>query len=164
MESCITNFVQNIPSTIQEYIYQELERAGRQCVQYFYEFLMTSMAEALSQGLIVVGFKVSGLHGYWNPLLTASFFQLLIQMVAFRYPQATECCLAKMAVLRNSYVHDEEICMKLLWGFSQAGYSDVNVGIRVWCNLLLPVIKVPRFTAYVSRYICRIIDDYSLKW
>lgn len=106
---------------------------------------MSTMAESLSMGLVVVGFKI------------------LIQMIAFKYPEATECCLAKMAVLRNSFEDDENICMKLLWGFSQAGYSNVNVGIRVWCNLLAPVICVPRYSGYVCKYISRIIDEYSLK-
>lgn len=50
--------MKNIPGSIKDFIYQELERAGRQSVQYFYEYLMTSMAEALSQGLYAVGFKV----------------------------------------------------------------------------------------------------------
>lgn len=85
-------------------------------------------------------------------------------MIAFKYPEATECCLAKMAVLRNSFEDDEDTCMKLLWGFSQAGYSDINVGIRVWCNLLTPIISVPRYSGYVCRYIHRIIDECSLKW
>lgn len=58
MESCISNYVKNIPASIKDFIYRELERAGRQSVQYFYEHLMTTMAEALSQGLFVVGFKV----------------------------------------------------------------------------------------------------------
>lgn len=145
-EFCIRNYVDNIPTAIKEFIYRELERAGQQTVQYFYEYLMTTMAEALSNGLFVIGFK------------------LLIQMVSFKYPHATECCLAKMAVLRNSFEDDENVCMKLLWGFSQAGYKDVNVGIRIWCNLLTPVIGVPRYSSYVCRYIGRIIDEYSLKW
>lgn len=58
MECCINNYVKDIPGAIRDYIYRELERAGRQSVQYFYEYLMTTMAEALSQGLYVVGFKV----------------------------------------------------------------------------------------------------------
>lgn len=91
------------------------------------------------------------------------FFQVLIQLLAFRFPEATECCLAKMAVLRNTFEHDENVCIKLLWGFSQAGYSDINVGIRVWCNLMAPVICIPRYGGYVCRYITRIIDECSLK-
>lgn len=40
-------------------IYRELERAGRQSIQYFYEYLMTAMAETMSLGCpYVVGFKV----------------------------------------------------------------------------------------------------------
>lgn len=85
-------------------------------------------------------------------------------MLAFKYPSATECCLAKMACLRNNFEGDDNVCMKLLWGFSQAGYSDVNVGIRIWCNLMMPVINIPRYSGYVCRYIARIIDDYSLRW
>lgn len=58
IDYCITNYVNNIPKGIKDFIYREFDKAGRQSIQYFYEYLMTTMAEALSQGLTVVGFKV----------------------------------------------------------------------------------------------------------
>lgn len=58
IECCITNYVKNLPDAVKDYIFQEFDRAGRQSVQYFYEYLMTTMAESLSQGLYVIGFKV----------------------------------------------------------------------------------------------------------
>lgn len=54
--------------------------------------------------------------------------------------------------------------MKILWGFAQAGYSDLNTGIRVWSNLMTPLIGVPQYSPFICRYISRIINDVSLKW
>lgn len=69
-----------------------------------------------------------------------------------------------MAVLRNCFEDDEAVCMKILWGFAQAGYSDLNTGIRVWSNLMTPLIGVPQYSPFICRYISRIINDVSLKW
>lgn len=94
MEGCITNYVKNLPESIKDYIYAELERSGRQCVQYFYEYLMTTMAEALSQGLFVVSFKV---HDHWkNPL------NLHVHKTPFTFSRSSsKCWLSSTPKRRN---------------------------------------------------------------
>lgn len=85
-------------------------------------------------------------------------------MISFDYPEAAEKSLAQMAVLRNTYEDDETTCLLLLWGFGQAGYQDINVGIRIWLNLMKPVIEIKPYSHFCVTYIYGIVHDDSLSW
>lgn len=58
-DCCVYKCVEGLPVSIKDYIYSEFKRAGRQSLQYFFEYLMTTMAETISRGFYVLGFKVS---------------------------------------------------------------------------------------------------------
>lgn len=87
----------------------------------------------------------------------------MIQIIAFKYPAVAEKSLSKMLCLRNTYRDNEGISLKLLWGFGQAGYKNINVGIRIWLNLMAPLIENPLYSNFCASYISRIVDVNSLK-
>lgn len=81
--------------------------------------------------------------------MPTSGFRLLLQALAQKYPQLTLLNLNKFIEARNSYQHRSNICSVILWSASQAGYYDVNVGLKVWLSLMVPVVSIKAYTKQV---------------
>uniref|UniRef100_A0A1B0CZE3 Transmembrane protein 214 n=1 Tax=Phlebotomus papatasi TaxID=29031 RepID=A0A1B0CZE3_PHLPP len=138
-----------IPESLKKLIHAELESAGPSNVQYFFDQSLTSLAVDLNKNLPVVGTKI------------------ILQLIALRYPVVCQSNFAKNAVLHNSYLNQSSIGLSLLWALGQGGFRDVQVGINVWQNMMVPVIEMKNYSKYVVDYIFRILqkapENSSLK-
>lgn len=129
-----------IPESLKKLIHAELESAGPSNVQYFFDQSLTSLAVDLNKNLPIVGTKI------------------ILQLIALRYPVVCQSNFAKNAVLHNSYLNQSSIGLSLLWALGQGGFRDVQVGINVWQNMMVPVIEMKNYSKYVVDYIFRILQ------
>ncbi|GAB0096932.1 Transmembrane protein 214 [Sergentomyia squamirostris] len=129
-----------LPKDLKELIHDELDNAGMSNVQYFYDQSLTSLAEDLNKSLPVMGTRI------------------LLQLIALRYPVVCQSNFAKNAVLHNSYLNQSPIGLSLLWALGQGGFCDVQIGINVWQNMMLPVIEMKHYYQFVVDYLFRILQ------
>lgn len=80
-------------------------------------------------------------------------------MIALKWPSVCTGNLAKSVILRVSYENRAAIGLALLWSLGQGGFRDINVGLRVWLNLMTAVIERKAYTKYVVEYLENIIEN-----
>lgn len=135
------NYPSNIvPADLKALIYQTLRDAGVSNVHYFFDQTLTTLAVDQSKNLPIVGHKI------------------LLQLIAIEWPTVCVKSLAKTAILRNSYQNRPPIGLGLLWALGQGGFRDVSTGLRVWQNIMLPVIDIKAYTRFVCEYVHRILQ------
>lgn len=124
---------------MKDLIYETLEESGDATIQYFYDQSLTTLAVDLSKNQPCVGHK------------------LMLQLIAQRWPSVCVGNLAKTAILLNSYQNRSAIGLCLLWAIGQGGYKDLTVGLKVWQNIMVPVIDIKSYRKYVCDYVPRIL-------
>lgn len=129
-----------VPTDATTIIYQTLNDAGIANVQYFFDQSLTSLAVDMSNNLPCVGHKI------------------MLQLIAIEWPQVCGQSLAKNAILRNSYQNRAPIGLSLLWALGQGGFRDITVGLRVWQNIMVPVLSVKLYTKFVCDYVWRVLQ------
>lgn len=135
------NYPANIvPPALRELIVRTLRDAGPTNVQYFFDQTLNSLVVDQSKNLPVLGYKITA------------------QLIAFEWPAICGQSLAKTAILRNSYQNRPPIGLGLLWSVAQGGFRDAAVGVRVWQNLLLPVLEIKAYTRFVCDYVVRVLQ------
>lgn len=108
-------------------------------VQYFFDQTLTTLAVDLS--------RVQGCLGH----------KVLLQLIAMKWPSVCVGNLAKSVILRNSYENRAAIGLALLWALGQGGYQDVNIGIKVWLDLMTPVVEMKAYTKFVCEYLLNVL-------
>uniref|UniRef100_A0A1A9WZI3 Uncharacterized protein n=1 Tax=Glossina brevipalpis TaxID=37001 RepID=A0A1A9WZI3_9MUSC len=102
-----------------------LASVGENNLDYFYHYtLLEDMCTNISNDKPALGLK------------------LLLQLVGHNWPHICTSNLANVVLLRNSYQNQSYVCNSLLWAVSQCGYVNVNEGIRIWHNVMLPIINL----------------------
>lgn len=135
------NYPANIvPPAVRELIVGTLREAGETNVQHFFEQLLNSLVVDQSKGLPVVGYRI------------------VAQLTAFEWPQVGTRSLARTAILRNSYQNRAPIGLGLLWAVGQGGFRDVSAGVRVWQNLVLPVLEQRAYTRFACEYVLKVLQ------
>lgn len=129
-----------VPADATAIIYKTLNDAGIANIQYVFDQSLTSLAECMSNNLPCVGHKI------------------MLQLIAIEWPQVCDQSLAKSAILRNSYQNRPPIILSVLWALGNGGFRDITVGLRVWQNIMVPVLSVKAYTKFVCDYVWRVLQ------
>lgn len=117
--------------------------AGKQTAQIFYENTLTAMATDMVKGSPVVGHKI--------------FLQLLAQV----NPEMTAANIPKVISVRNSYQNRKPVGMSLLWALSQAGRKNLAVGLKVWHEVMAPLLETKGYSGYVVQILEDLIFEHK---
>ncbi|XP_055589624.1 transmembrane protein 214-A [Uranotaenia lowii] len=131
-----------IPQELQSLIDEVIDKAGEQNVQYFYDLTLSNLAGDMNKNLPHQGHK------------------LILQAMAIRVPQICVNNLARNAILRNSFQNRSNIGLTLLWALGQGGFQDPTVGLKVWQDIMVPVIELKTYSKYVTEYIHQILTKH----
>ncbi|OXU22256.1 hypothetical protein TSAR_016105 [Trichomalopsis sarcophagae] len=115
--------------------------AGVYSLHAFYEFILTAMAMEMSKAVPVVGYKI------------------FVQLMAKHDPKLSSSSIAKLTSMRNSYQNRKPVGLSLLWSFNQGGRENLAVGLKVWHEVLAPMLEAKSYASYVMK----ILSDL-LKW
>nr|CAD7446204.1 unnamed protein product [Timema bartmani] len=125
-----------LPSDVKQVILSAIQGAGESTAQHFYEMCLTALANDMSKGSTTVfGYKV------------------ILQLVAFQNPNITLANIPKLTSIRNSYQNRQNIGLAILWAVGQGGVKDLSVGLKVWQEVMLPVLEMKNYSNYVIRYL-----------
>ncbi|KAL2730047.1 transmembrane protein 214-A [Vespula maculifrons] len=120
-----------VPKSISSTMERAVTMAGQQTAQLFYEITLTTMATDIAKGTAVVGHKI--------------FLQLLARV----NPEMTIANISKLISVRNSYQNRKAIGLSLLWALSQAGEKDLAIGLKVWHEVMSPLLITKSYASYV---------------
>ncbi|XP_076763484.1 transmembrane protein 214 [Xylocopa sonorina] len=122
-----------VPKSISSTLEKAIEVAGKQTAQLFYENTLTAMATDMAKGSPVVGHKI--------------FLQLLARI----NPEMTVANISKLIRVKNSYQNRKNIGLSLLWAISQAGRKNLVVGLKVWHEVMSPMLETKSYCNYVAQ-------------
>ncbi|CAL7939703.1 unnamed protein product [Xylocopa violacea] len=122
-----------VPKPISSTLEKAIEVAGKQTAQLFYENTLTAMATDMAKGSPVVGHKI--------------FLQLLARI----NPEMTVANISKLIRVKNSYQNRKNIGLSLLWAISQAGRRNLVVGLKVWHEVMSPMLETKSYCNYVAQ-------------
>ncbi|TGZ54191.1 transmembrane protein 214-A [Temnothorax longispinosus] len=120
-----------VPKAISSILERAVEMAGQQTIQIFYENTLTAMATDMVKGLPVVGHKI------------------FLQLLAHLNPEMTAANIPKLINIRNSYENRKNVGLSLLWAWSQAGQKNLAVGLKIWHEVMSPMLETKGYANYV---------------
>lgn len=130
-----------VPKTISSILERAVEMAGPQTVQTFYESSLTAMANDMIKGAPVIGHKI------------------FLQLLAHLYPDMIVVNIPRLISIRNSYKNRKDVCLSLLWAWSQVGKKDLPAGLKIWHRVMLPLLDTKRYTSYVVQNLNDLVFD-----
>ncbi|XP_071444463.1 transmembrane protein 214-A isoform X2 [Hetaerina americana] len=109
----------------------------------FFSSCLTSLANDMSKGHSAIGQKI------------------ILQIHINVNPQIVGMNVDKLTALRNSYQNRPPICLALLETVGQAGYKDISTGLKVWSEVMVPLIEMRHYTRWVVSYLGKLAAVYS---
>ncbi|XP_015436435.1 PREDICTED: transmembrane protein 214-A [Dufourea novaeangliae] len=132
-----------VPKPISSILEKAIQMAGEQTSQLFYENTLTAMATDMVKGSPVVGHKV------------------LLQLLARINPEMTIANIGKLITVRNSYQNRKTIGLSLLWALSQAGRKNLSVGLKMWHEVMSPMLEAKNYSSYVSQIFSDLVFEHE---
>ncbi|XP_049549156.1 transmembrane protein 214 [Anopheles darlingi] len=132
-----------VPKDVRRVIDDCIVEAGEENVKYFFDLTLSNLVTDMNTNLPYHGHK------------------LMLQAIANHHPSACVNNLARNAILRNSYQNRSNIGLSLLWALGQGGYKDLNVGLKVWQDIMVPVLDLKSYSEFVSTYVNAIVSGNS---
>ncbi|XP_064506903.1 transmembrane protein 214 isoform X2 [Pseudopipra pipra] len=87
------------------------------------------------------------LHGY----------RICIQALLLDRPRIATTNLGKYLEVLRSHQNRPAKCLTVLWALGQAGFSDLHEGLKVWLNVMLPVLGIKSLSPYAVSYLDRLL-------
>ncbi|XP_012252880.2 transmembrane protein 214-A [Athalia rosae] len=128
-----------VPNTIRSVLESAINQAGSKTVQIFYENILTAMANDMVKGTPVVGHKIFS------------------QFLAFQNPETVVSNIVKLITLRNSYQNRKPIGLSLLWAMAQGGQKNLNIGLKIWHEVMAPMLEMKNYASYVIQILERFV-------
>ncbi|CAK9807022.1 Transmembrane protein 214 [Anthophora plagiata] len=132
-----------VPKPISSTLEKAIEVAGKQTAQLFYENTLTLMATDMVKGTPVVGYKI--------------FLQLLAQI----NPEMTIANIPKLIRAKSSYQNRKPIGLSLLWALAQAGRKNLIVGLKVWHEVMSPMLETKSYCSYVVEILHDLVLEHE---
>jgi len=87
---------------------------------------------------------------------------IMAQVIAEVHPQAVISKISRLVDLRNSYQNRTSINLVVLKAIGEAGIHDLQVGIKVWMEVMLPLLNMRNYTKFVVDYITKLLDHHKI--
>lgn len=133
----------NMPKSLRTTLETAINESGEQTSQLFYEFLLTAMVTDMSKNLPVTGYKI------------------VIQIMAKHNPRMASANIAKLISLRNSYQNRKPIGQSLLWALAQSAREDLGVAVKVWHEVMVPMLEAKNYSQYVAQLMVEFLDHHE---
>jgi len=121
-----------------------LSRCEEGMRETFFETCVANTAHELAKGGNVAGWRC------------------LTQLLADLQPTVVTAHLPRYVELRNSYQNRPAVGLAILWSVGQAGRKSLQSGIKVWLEVMLPVITFRHYTKYVVDYLAALLAVHNI--
>jgi len=121
-----------------------LSRCEEGMRETFFETCVANTAHELAKGGNVAGWRC------------------LTQLLADLQPTVVTAHLPRYVELRNSYQNRPAVGLAILWSVGQAGRKSLQSGLKVWLEVMLPVITFRHYTKYVVDYLAALLAVHNI--
>eukprot|EP00090_Calanus_glacialis_P038416 TRINITY_DN67042_c0_g1_i1.p1 TRINITY_DN67042_c0_g1~~TRINITY_DN67042_c0_g1_i1.p1 ORF type:complete len:657 (-),score=239.38 TRINITY_DN67042_c0_g1_i1:96-2066(-) len=121
-----------------------LQKSSDSMKETFFETCVANTAHDLSKGMCVTGWRI------------------LTQLLAETNPTLVTAHIPRYIELRNSYQNRPVVGLSILWSTGQAGNKSLHSGIKVWLEIMLPVITMKHYTKYVVDYLAGLLAAHNI--
>jgi len=121
-----------------------LSRCEEGMRETFFETCVANTAHELAKGGNVAGWRC------------------LTQLLADLQPTVVTAHLPRYVELRNSYQNRPAVGLAILWSVGQAGRKSLQSGVKVWLEVMLPVITFRHYTKYVVDYLAALLAAHNI--
>jgi len=121
-----------------------LQKCSESMKETLFETCVSNTAHDLAKGLCVTGWRV------------------LIQMLAEVNPSLVAAHIPRYIELRNSYANRPAIGLAILWSVGQAGLKSLHTGIKVWLEIMLPVMTMRHYSKFVVDYLANLLTTHNI--
>lgn len=129
-----------LPSALRTILQQLVRNCNKENLQYSFYNIVQSLCEEINKSRNFVGHLI------------------LLQQVAYYFPEVCISNLASTVILRNSYQNQPSICLSLFWTLGASGTCDTTVGLKVWSEIISSVINVKSYTKFAFDYLHKILS------
>merc|ERR1719273_2700732 len=110
----------------------------------FFETCVANTAHELAKGGNVAGWRC------------------LTQLLADLQPTVVTAHLPRYVELRNSYQNRPAVGLAILWSVGQAGAKSLHSGIKVWLEIMLPVLTMKHYSKFVVNYLVQLLKVHKI--
>jgi len=121
-----------------------LGKVGDSTRETYFETCVANTAHDLAKGLCTTGWKI------------------LTQMLAEVNPSLVTAHLPRYVELRNSYQNRPAIGQAILWSVGQAGLKSLHSGIKVWMEVMMPVMSMRHYSKYCVEYLALLLQTHNI--
>lgn len=89
-------------------------------------------------------------------------WKILTQLLSEQQTCLGTAHLPRYVELRNSYQNRPITGIDILWSVGQAGKKDLNAGLKIWMELMLPVLNLRHYTKFVVEYLEALISVHNI--
>lgn len=132
-----------MPAPLKSVIDLAIKEAGKSNVQTFFNISLTAMATDMSRGSPALGHK------------------LLLQYIALNDPESATANLSNYIALKNSYQNRPPVGLSILWAVGQVGAKDLHLGLKVYNDLMLPLIEMKNYSRYIVEYLLYVLRKHN---
>ncbi|CAL4098844.1 unnamed protein product [Meganyctiphanes norvegica] len=119
---------------VKKLIIETLSGCSDSVLTAFHQHCITSMVHEQTRGLSVAGYK------------------LFIQILSIHRPEVCVAHLGNYCELRQQYQNQAGPCLSLLWAIGQAGLDNFSIGLKIWLELMVPLIGLKNYWLFVVEY------------
>ncbi|XP_014227225.1 transmembrane protein 214-B [Trichogramma pretiosum] len=131
-----------VPQALYSLCEKVIQDAGPATVKLFYEYIFTAITIEMGKGAPVVGYKI------------------LIQLLAKYDPKLSVSNIQKLINMRNSYQNRKPIGLTLLWCFNQGGKQNLSVGLKVWQEVMAPMMEAKSYCSNVMKILTELVKTH----
>lgn len=129
-----------MPNALRSIIEKAVNESNPSNVNLFFDISLTTMATEMNKDAPVLGHK---------------FF---LQYIATKDPKMLLNKLNAYNTLKNSYQNRQNIGLSILWALGQAGLKDFSVGLKVFHEVMYPLMEMKNYSKYVTKYLINLIN------
>ncbi|XP_064115342.1 transmembrane protein 214-B-like [Macrobrachium nipponense] len=129
-----------LSSKVKQLLLSTLSQCSDTVLASFHKHCITNMVQEQIKGLSVAGYK------------------LFLQILSMHRPHVGIVHLQSYCELRQSIQNQTPTCLSLLWAVGQPGINNFGIGLRIWMELMVPLIGLKNYSAYVVDYGCDVFS------
>ncbi|XP_053677625.1 transmembrane protein 214 [Anopheles nili] len=136
----------SLPGKVRAVIDKCISKTKEEIVKYFYDNALSDMANEMCKS------KHNSGIGY----------SLLLQAIALHYPKACINNLARNAILLDRHHrYNPSVGASILWTLGQGGYKDLDVGLKVWQDIMIPMMEEGSYRTFFTKYVLEILKIHQ---
>jgi len=123
-----------------------------------------SMVQGVSEGMQEVYAEtcIANIGHEMNKNLSVYGWITIAQVLAEVNPRILTTNMNRLIELRNSYQNRPPICIAILRALGQSGKFDLNIGLRIWLDMMVPLITMKHYTKFVVDYLTNLLDEHNI--